>query len=356
MVAGSIPVSAHNGEERVGVMKNDRKQARVNALHHALTTRLCLRAVYRLSRCVNAEIDESAYVIVLKKAGCPFEELVTKVVALIRECLEGGEDMIFANQSIAVKGTDYVIRYYIEGYKKQCDRMGFVDDGAVRVELIRRMGVSLLLRLKWMPSRLEIESYMDNADWKRQYVNEADRYVAIARHLASGAVYPISSERIDCLLQRGEGRRVEFKSCTNGAYDDTFETICSFMNGWGGDILLGVNDHGTVIGVPEDVVGATVRKIADVCNNPNRFVVWRGAVQVSSVRYRRWKLVHVHVDGGRDAFFDGERFYRKGDADFVYQYGKYKEYKANDIARARRATEERSSPIATIKDLANDGN
>ena len=51
-----------------------------------------------------------------------------------------------------------------------------------------------------------------------------------------------------------------------------------------------------------------------------------------------------------------ERFYRQGDADFVYQYGEYKEYKANDIALARRATEERSSPIATIKELANDGN
>ena len=170
---------------------------------------------------------------------------------------------------------------------------------------------------------------------------------------ASGAARPISSERIDCLLRQGEGRRIEFKSCTNGAYDDTFETICSFMNGWGGDILLGVNDHGTVIGVPEDVVGPTVRKIADVCNDPNRFVAWRGAVQVSFVRYRRWKLVHVHVDGGVDAFYDGERFYRQGDADFVCQYGS-KELKANDIANARRATEARTAPMAVIRELAND--
>lgn len=69
MVAGSIPASAHNDEERVGVMKNVRKQIRINTLHHALTTRLCFRAVYRLSRSVNDGIDESAYVIVLKKAG-----------------------------------------------------------------------------------------------------------------------------------------------------------------------------------------------------------------------------------------------------------------------------------------------
>lgn len=173
--------------------------------------------------------------------------------------------------------------------------------------------------------------------------------VAQRADVAFGAAYPISSERIDCLLRQGEGRRIEFRSCTNGAYDDTFETICSFMNGWGGDILLGVNDHGTVIGVPEDVVGATVQNIADVCNDPNRFVAWRGVVQVSFVRYRRWNVIHVHVDGGVGAFYAGERFYRQGDADFVYQYGKYKELKANDIARARRATEERAVPMAVKK-------
>ena len=178
--------------------------------------------------------------------------------------------------------------------------------------------------------------------------------VAQRADVAFGAAYPISSERIDCLLRQGEWRRIEFKSCTNGAYDDTFETICSFMNGWGGDILLGVNDHG--IGVPEDVVEPTIRKIADVCNDPNRFVAWRGAVQVSFVRYRRWNVIHVHVEGGVGAFYAGERFYRQGDADSVYQYGKYKELKANDIARARRATEARAVPMAVIRELANDGN
>ena len=45
---------------------------------------------------------------------------------------------------------------------------------------------------------------------------------------------------------------------------------------------------------------------------------------------------------------------RQGDADFVYQYGKYEAYKANDIERARRAIEERSAPIAVIKELPNE--
>ena len=88
--------------------------------------------------------------------------------------------------------------------------------------------------------------------------------------------------------------------------------------------------------------------------DPNRFVAWRGAVQISFVRYRRWKLVHVHVDGGVDAFYDGERFCRQGDADFVCPYGS-KELKANDLANARRATEARTAPMAVIQESASDG-
>lgn len=61
-----------------------------------------------------------------------------------------------------------------------------------------------------------------------------------------------------------------------------------------------------------------------------------------------------HVDGGVDAFYDGERFYRQGDADFVCQYGS-EELKANDIANARRATEARTAPMAVIQESASDG-
>ena len=41
------------------------------------------------------------------------------------------------------------------------------------------------------------------------------------------------------LIESGEGECVEFKIASKGVYDDTFETVCSFCNHLGGDILLG---------------------------------------------------------------------------------------------------------------------
>ncbi len=53
------------------------------------------------------------------------------------------------------------------------------------------------------------------------------------------------------ILTIGETVAVEFKRCGNGIESDTYETVCSFLNRFGGDIFMGVLDDGTVVGVPE---------------------------------------------------------------------------------------------------------
>ena len=58
-------------------------------------------------------------------------------------------------------------------------------------------------------------------------------------------------EDLDRHLSQGEGLTTEFKRCGNQPSDDTYESICSFANRQGGNIFLGVDDGGNVIGVPE---------------------------------------------------------------------------------------------------------
>lgn len=48
------------------------------------------------------------------------------------------------------------------------------------------------------------------------------------------------------ILTIGETVAVEFKRCGNGIESDTYETVCSFLNRFGGDIFMGVLDDGTV--------------------------------------------------------------------------------------------------------------
>ena len=56
---------------------------------------------------------------------------------------------------------------------------------------------------------------------------------------------------IKSILEIGETVAVEFKRCGNGIENDVYESVCSFLNRFGGDIFLGVLDDGTVNGLPE---------------------------------------------------------------------------------------------------------
>ena len=56
---------------------------------------------------------------------------------------------------------------------------------------------------------------------------------------------------LNSILKIGETVAVEFKRCGNGIESDVYESVCSFLNRFGGDILMGVLDDGTVLGVPE---------------------------------------------------------------------------------------------------------
>ena len=57
----------------------------------------------------------------------------------------------------------------------------------------------------------------------------------------------------------GEGITCEFKRCGGSIEKDVFETVCSFLNRWGGDIFLGVADNGEILGVPEKAVKDLIR-------------------------------------------------------------------------------------------------
>jgi len=46
----------------------------------------------------------------------------------------------------------------------------------------------------------------------------------------------MEQERFKEILEIGETIRVEFKRCGNGIESDTYETVCSFLNRFGGDL------------------------------------------------------------------------------------------------------------------------
>lgn len=72
-------------------------------------------------------------------------------------------------------------------------------------------------------------------------------------------------------IKLGETVTQEFKRCGNGIHSDVYETVCSFLNRFGGDILLGVDDNGNIEGVPENAVRDLTRNFINCLNNPSLF-------------------------------------------------------------------------------------
>lgn len=66
-------------------------------------------------------------------------------------------------------------------------------------------------------------------------------------------------DQIKKLVAQGESHTLEFKKST-GLLRATFETVCAFLNGEGGTVLIGVTDQGKIIG--QEVSDGTCKEIA----------------------------------------------------------------------------------------------
>ena len=56
----------------------------------------------------------------------------------------------------------------------------------------------------------------------------------------------MTTEQIQHIIQQGESKTVEFKTCKNKLNKDAFDSICAFLNRSGGYLLLGVKDNGKI--------------------------------------------------------------------------------------------------------------
>ena len=119
--------------------------------------------------------------------------------------------------------------------------------------------------------------------------------------------------------ENGNAKRNEKKECGNVAgtvHADTFETICSFVNHRGGDILLGVNNRGRVVGLPRSSVGALLKRIRNRCACRD---VFSPTVDVRIEVGELWKrqIVRIHVEPNPlRVSYKGVPYVRLGESDY----------------------------------------
>ena len=125
----------------------------------------------------------------------------------------------------------------------------------------------------------------------------------------------MDSQEIDRLREQGEGRRIEFKRGGKGARDDTFESYCAFLNRDGGELLLGIEDDGTVVGLQPNAVKDIIKNLISVMNDAN-LLNPPFCVLPEALDYNGFKLIRIQVPRSGDVHrFRGICYDRIDEAD-----------------------------------------
>jgi len=126
----------------------------------------------------------------------------------------------------------------------------------------------------------------------------------------------MNPERVKRLLNEKENIRLEFKEAATALPGNLFETICAMLNRDGGDILLGVDDKGSVKGVEGSAVKDIVTNLANLSNNPQKieppFILFPQTYEIDG----RW-IVHIQVPASSQVHKTAQVVYdRSNDGDF----------------------------------------
>ncbi len=128
----------------------------------------------------------------------------------------------------------------------------------------------------------------------------------------------MTREKIDKLLQEGEGFTVEFKQCLNSLNDSVFETVCSFSNRYGGYILLGikeVDNKAVVVGVNPNCISSMKKNFINMLNNPDKMSPSL-CLTLEEFDYDGKTILWVYVPVSSQIEICNRRIYdRNGDAD-----------------------------------------
>ncbi|MDR3121951.1 MAG: putative DNA binding domain-containing protein, partial [Clostridiales bacterium] len=125
----------------------------------------------------------------------------------------------------------------------------------------------------------------------------------------------MSVQKLNNARIAGENVCIEFKRCGAGIEADTYETVCAFLNRFGGDIYLGVEDNGDVRGVPEKAASDMVKNFINIVGNPD---LVSPTVYLAPVlfKYEGKTVIHIRVPVSADVHTYKKVVYdRAGDAD-----------------------------------------
>jgi ATP-dependent DNA helicase RecG len=115
-----------------------------------------------------------------------------------------------------------------------------------------------------------------------------------------------SEKFIKEIIKAGESEQLEFKTSVRN--DAIGKVVCSFLNGEGGQVLIGVDDNGEIVGINNaETISTQLQKYL------TKEIVPEVPVSVSVEKYKDKEILSVKVWAGskQPYVFDGGIFYRR---------------------------------------------
>ena len=115
-------------------------------------------------------------------------------------------------------------------------------------------------------------------------------------------------EELKQIIAKKESQTLEFKTST-ATLHAAFEAICAFLNGSGGQVLIGVNDKGSILG--QDVSDSTQQAIAKEMSRLEPAPMGHIDVEyVAALNNKQVIVFHVEEGSHPPYVYDGRAFYR----------------------------------------------
>ena len=124
-----------------------------------------------------------------------------------------------------------------------------------------------------------------------------------------------NEHHLRALITRGEGVDCEFKTGRDQLPKSAYETVCAFLNRYGGALLLGMADDGSVTGIDPNALESIRKDFVTAINNPRKLTP-PTYLSINTAELDGKTLLHIYVPESSQVHRCNGRIYdRNEDAD-----------------------------------------
>ena len=125
----------------------------------------------------------------------------------------------------------------------------------------------------------------------------------------------IHENQLKSMISQGEGMNIEFKAGRKQLPGTVYDTVCAFLNRYGGTVLLGVENNGSVSGIDPSSLEHIRKDFVNTINNPRKLTP-PTYLSINTAELDGKTILHIYVPESSQVHRCSGRIYdRNEDAD-----------------------------------------